>query len=137
MRATSCSVGRCPSGVNWSTTWGKYWLRLCNKSSRDMPDCVISALILSAPRAPAKSFGDISLLARCRPTNGGCRYGRSAELFEQVIQAATQDAAGSAACEHTADTALSRSRRPPLLPGSGVLVPPPGTAPGLAGRADG
>lgn len=44
-REISCSVGTRPAGVSLSTASGKYWLRLASRSSRDNPECAVSALI--------------------------------------------------------------------------------------------
>ena len=89
-RAISCPDTR-PSDVNWSTACGKYWLRFWSKSSRDMPDCDISALIFSAPRVLARSFGDICLLGPV-PTHELTVLALTIllKLFEQVDQAAVR-----------------------------------------------
>src|SRR5215472_9221264 len=60
-REASCSLGKRPSGVNWSTTSGNCWLSPFRRSSRDIPDKAATALIRSAPSALARSLGEIAL----------------------------------------------------------------------------
>ncbi len=126
---TSLSVGSRPSGVRWSITCGRYWLRPFSSSSRDRPLCEASEFdLVGAERAGEIARRNRLVRALADPGIGGVAMAALLQLLEQVAEPARDHAAGRGAAEQAAQRPFSTSPRPPPSPPPG---PPPRALPRL------